>query len=69
MEFSAKSKKDSKDEGQHRPVRSIRCSSPFTKIDEELFEELEELLVMGDVGLPTAQKSATPCGRASKPRA
>ncbi len=22
----------------------------FTKIDEELFEELEELLVMGDVG-------------------
>ncbi len=28
----------------------------FTKIDEELFEELEELLVMGDVGVPTAQK-------------
>lgn len=28
----------------------------FTKIDEELFEELEELLVMGDVGLPTAQR-------------
>ena len=28
----------------------------FTKLDEELFEELEELLVMGDVGLPTAQK-------------
>lgn len=28
----------------------------FTKIDEELFEELEELLVMGDVGMPTAQK-------------
>ncbi len=26
----------------------------FTKIDEELFEELEELLVMGDVGVPTA---------------
>lgn len=28
----------------------------FTKIDEELFEELEELLVMGDVGVPTAKK-------------
>lgn len=27
----------------------------FTKIDEELFEELEELLVMGDVGVSTAQ--------------
>ena len=26
----------------------------FTKIDEELFEELEELLVMGDVGVATA---------------
>ena len=23
----------------------------FTKIDDELFEELEELLVMGDVGV------------------
>lgn len=28
----------------------------FTKIDEELFEELEELLVMGDVGIKTASK-------------
>ena len=27
----------------------------FTKIDEELFEELEELLVMADVGVYTAQ--------------
>ncbi|MBQ7504036.1 MAG: signal recognition particle-docking protein FtsY [Ruminococcus sp.] len=27
----------------------------FTKIDEELFEELEELLVMGDVGVATAE--------------
>lgn len=27
----------------------------FTKIDEELFEELEELLVMADVGVHTAQ--------------
>ena len=28
----------------------------FTKIDDELFEELEELLVMGDVGVNTAQR-------------
>lgn len=28
----------------------------FTKIDESLFEELEELLVMGDVGIHTAEK-------------
>ena len=28
----------------------------FNKIDDELFEELEELLVMGDVGVPTAEK-------------
>lgn len=27
----------------------------FTKIDNELFEELEELLVMGDVGVATAE--------------
>lgn len=31
----------------------------FTKIDEELFEELEEVLILGDVGLPTAQKICT----------
>ena len=28
----------------------------FTKLDDELFEELEELLVMGDVGMSTASK-------------
>ena len=28
----------------------------FTRIDEDLFEELEELLVMGDVGVATANK-------------
>ena len=27
----------------------------FTKIDEDLFEELEELLIMGDVGMTTAE--------------
>ena len=33
----------------------------FTKIDEELFEELEELLVMGDVGIPP-DESVKNCG-------
>ncbi|MGN0537541.1 MAG: signal recognition particle-docking protein FtsY [Acutalibacteraceae bacterium] len=28
----------------------------FKKIDDELFEELEELLIMGDVGMVTAEK-------------
>ncbi len=28
----------------------------FTKIDEELFEELEEILIMSDIGAATAQK-------------
>lgn len=28
----------------------------FTKIDEDLFEELEELLIMGDVGMVTAER-------------
>lgn len=28
----------------------------FRKIDEELFEELEEILIMGDVGVATAEK-------------
>ena len=29
--------------------------SAFTKVDEELFEELEEILIMGDMGMPTAR--------------
>ncbi|HAH79574.1 MAG TPA: signal recognition particle-docking protein FtsY [Ruminococcaceae bacterium] len=28
----------------------------FTRIDDDLFESLEELLVMGDVGVPTAER-------------
>ena len=30
--------------------------SSFTKIDDELFEELEEILILADAGMPTAQK-------------
>ena len=33
-----------------------RLLHSFTKIDDELFDELEELLVMGDVGMYTAEK-------------
>ena len=29
--------------------------SAFTKVDEELFEELEEILIMADMGMPTAE--------------
>lgn len=39
-------------EGMSASVSSMLAS--FTKIDESLFEELEELLVMGDVGVETA---------------
>ena len=28
----------------------------YDKIDDELFEELEEVLIMGDVGMPTAER-------------
>ncbi len=40
-------------EGMSASVASMLHS--FTKIDEKLFEQLEELLVMGDVGVPTAE--------------
>ncbi|MBQ2676034.1 MAG: signal recognition particle-docking protein FtsY [Clostridia bacterium] len=30
--------------------------SAFTRIDDELFEELEEILVLADTGVPTAQR-------------
>ena len=30
--------------------------SSFTKIDDALFEELEEILILADTGVPTAQK-------------
>lgn len=34
--------------------------SQFTKVDEELFEELEEILILADCGMPTAVRI---CGR------
>lgn len=40
----------------------------FQKIDEELFEELEELLVLGDVGVPTAERICEECRKQVKGR-
>ncbi|MDD3228547.1 MAG: signal recognition particle-docking protein FtsY [Oscillospiraceae bacterium] len=40
-------------QGMSNSVRRMLHS--FTKIDEDLFEELEELLVMGDVGVSTSE--------------
>lgn len=33
--------------------------SGFSRIDDELYDELEELLIMGDVGVPTAERICT----------
>lgn len=48
-------------EGLKKTRESVSASidhmlGSFTKIDEDLFEELEELLVMGDVGIHTAER-------------
>ena len=40
----------------------------FQKIDEDLFEELEEILVLGDVGVPTAERICEECRRQMKER-
>ena len=40
--------------------------SSFTKIDEELFEELEEILIMADTGVATAQKICNELRRLSR---
>lgn len=40
----------------------------FTKIDESLFEELEEILVMSDVGVPTAEHICTELRKRVKER-
>ena len=40
----------------------------FTRIDEGLFEELEEILVMSDVGVPTAERICTELRKRAKER-
>ena len=42
--------------------------SGFSKIDEDFYEELEETLIMGDLGVATTEKSLTVCGNRSRNR-
>lgn len=55
MGFFSKIKEGLKKTREAVVVQIDSMLKSFTKIDEELFEELEELLVMGDVGVPTAE--------------
>ena len=43
--------------GMMSAIRSML--SGFSRIDDELYDELEELLIMGDVGVPTAERICT----------
>ncbi len=43
--------------GMMSAIRSML--SGFSRIDDELYDELEELLIMGDVGVPTAEHICT----------
>ena len=45
--------KKTRDSVMHQIDSMLRS---FTKVDEELFEELEEILIMGDVGAATSSK-------------
>ena len=56
MGFFSKIKEGLKKTRDHVVNQIDSMLKSFRKIDEELFEELEELLVMGDVGVTTAQK-------------
>lgn len=55
MGFFSKIKDGLKKTRENVSGQITQMLNSFTKIDEELFEELEELLVMGDVGVNTAQ--------------
>jgi fused signal recognition particle receptor len=56
MDFFAKIKEGLKKTRDSMSASVTSMLNSFTKIDENLFEELEELLVMGDVGVPTAER-------------
>jgi fused signal recognition particle receptor len=56
MGFFAKIKEGLKKTRDSMSASVTSMLNSFTKIDENLFEELEELLVMGDVGVPTAER-------------
>ncbi len=55
MGFFEKIKQGLKKTRENISGQIAQMVNSFTKIDEELFEELEELLVMGDVGVNTSQ--------------
>ena len=38
----------------------------FSKIDEDLFEELEETLILCDIGVTTSEKYYNPCQSACR---
>lgn len=46
--------KKTRDEGITAQMNEVMDS--YEKITDELFDELEEILIMGDVGMPTAQR-------------
>ena len=56
MGFFAKIREGLRKTRDHVIKGMRRLLNSFTKIDEDLFEELEELLIMGDVGVHTAEK-------------
>ncbi|MDE6154825.1 MAG: signal recognition particle receptor subunit alpha, partial [Eubacterium sp.] len=46
--------KKTRDEGITAQMDEVMES--YEEITDELFDELEEILIMGDVGMPTAQR-------------
>ena len=46
--------KKTRDEGLTAQVNEVIES--YEEITDELFDELEEVLIMGDVGMPTAER-------------
>ena len=37
----------------------------FRRVDEDLLEELEEIMIMADMGAATTERSSTSCGTGS----
>ncbi len=56
MGFFSKIKEGLKKTRESISVKINTVLNSFTKIDEELFEELEELLIMADVGMVTSEE-------------
>ena len=52
--FFKKGLKKTRDEGITAQMDQVMES--YEEITDELFDELEEILIMGDVGMPTAER-------------